>query len=102
MRQHRRGITGTTADNEHLIGRGQVSRLKEFAEHDRPQQSPAVAEAHFPIAHDIQPAIFPRALFQDLLAGGDPLHADASRHFLQLAFVDFALEVEQVADQAAR
>src|SRR4029077_13650416 len=49
-----------------------------------------------------QTAIFPRALFQDFLAGGDPLHADAARQFFQLAFVDLALEVEQVTDQAAR
>ena len=59
-------------------------------------------DADFPLAHDIQAAIFPRALFQDFLAGADPLHSDASRQFLQLAFVDLALEVEQMTDQAAR
>ena len=52
-------------------------------------------DAHFAVAHDVQPAILSRILLQDLLAGSDLLHADAADEFLELALVDLAAQVEQ-------
>ncbi len=59
-------------------------------------------DANFPISHDIQPAVLLGTLLQDFLAGAHALHTHAAREGFQLALVDLALEVEQVADQAAR
>jgi hypothetical protein len=62
--------------------------------HARPSSTPAAT-------HDTRLAFVPRVLLQDLLADDDSHDADAADQFLELALVDLAGQIEQLADLPA-